>query len=627
MDTHNKVYGTWPSPISAQAAARQMRFSDVQWDKSTQTLVWHELRNGIGRLVAWNELDGLRDLTEEEYSVRGRVGYGGGEFTVADGIVYFSTGNNLYRLPLAEYANPQPITPSFGAMAAPAASPDSRWLAFIHHDNDIDGIAIIDAEGKHWPQKLAYGDDYVMQPDWHPDSTHLAYIAWNAPQMPWNGSELRLITLRTDSILPQVTEQKTLAGNEKTSVSQPLFSPDGRYLAYLSNASGWGQIMLYDLQNDIHQQITHFEAEHDQPAWVQGVRTYVWSEDGRSLYFLRNERGAVSLWRYDLKTENETQIKGTITYTHLTQPAFVNDHKIAVIASSPTQMPRILITGSERIERIVRRSGVEFVTESQLSNSQAIEWIGHDGATVHGIYTPPVSSEYKSTGAPPLLVMVHGGPTSQRFLAYDIEAQFFATRGYAVLQVNYRGSTGYGRDYMDKHYQAWGTYDVEDCASGASHLVAQGLADPERLVIMGGSAGGYTVLQSLVDKPGFYRVGISSYGVANQFTLVMDTHKFERYYNDWLLGSLPEASERYRDRSPLFRADRIRDAVLLFQGGQDTVVPQNQSDSIAAALKRSGVPHEYHIYPDEGHGWRKPETKEDFYNQILSFLLVNVIYA
>jgi dipeptidyl aminopeptidase/acylaminoacyl peptidase len=205
--------------------------------------------------------------------------------------------------------------------------------------------------------------------------------------------------------------------------------------------------------------------------------------------------------------------------------------------------------------------------------------------------------------------------------------QFYATRGFAVLQVNHRGSSGYGREYRNKHRLSWGVHDVIDAASGASHLVDEGLVDAGKLVILGGSAGGYTVLQSLVDKPGFWKAGVCLYGISNQFTLASGDWKFEERYSDMLLGPLPESAERYRDRSPLFHAEKIVDPVIVFQGEDDQVVPRDQSDSIVAALASRGVPHEYHIYPGEGHGWRKPETIEAYLKATLAFLEKWVLYA
>jgi dipeptidyl aminopeptidase/acylaminoacyl peptidase len=228
---------------------------------------------------------------------------------------------------------------------------------------------------------------------------------------------------------------------------------------------------------------------------------------------------------------------------------------------------------------------------------------------------------------PPAIIAIHGGPTGQSSASYNARAQFFATRGFAYLEVNYRGSTGYGKNYMAALRGQWGVLDVQDAIDGARYLVDAGLADGNKLVIMGGSAGGYTVLKALVDHPGFFKAALCLYGVSNMFTLAADTHKFEERYLDSMLGPLPEASDIYRQRSPIFNADKIVDPIALFQGEIDTVVPKAQAETIVASLQQRNVPHEYHLYPGEGHGWRKQETIEAFYSTVEQFLKNHVIFA
>ena len=222
---------------------------------------------------------------------------------------------------------------------------------------------------------------------------------------------------------------------------------------------------------------------------------------------------------------------------------------------------------------------------------------------------------------------IHGGPTGQSVACYNPATQFFVTRGYAVLDVNYRGGTGYGRAYMLALRERWGVCDVEDAVSAARYLGEAGIADPSRLVIYGGSAGGYTVLEALCRAPGTFRAGICLYGVSSLFGLAADTHKFEAHYLDLIVGPLPATAERYRERSPIFHADLIRDPVAIFQGAEDTVVPPAQSEEIVAALRRGGVPHTYQLYPGEGHGWRRPETIEAFYTAVEAFLRQHIIFA
>jgi dipeptidyl aminopeptidase/acylaminoacyl peptidase len=288
---------------------------------------------------------------------------------------------------------------------------------------------------------------------------------------------------------------------------------------------------------------------------------------------------------------------------------------------------RVLVCGLDGSSRVYRRSAAEEVPESTYSVPEHISWSGDDGELVYGLYYSPHSLTHTAEGTPPLIVNIHGGPTGQRSKAFSLPAQFFTSRGYAYLDVNYRGSAGYGRIYRNKLRGKWGVYDVQDALSGAQHLAARGLVDQGRMVIIGGSAGGYTVLQTLVDHPGFFKAGICLYGISNQFTLAAETHKFEAHYSDSLLGTLPEAADNYRSRSPLFSLDRIQDPLAVFHGENDVVVPPAQSAEVVAALQRRGVPHIYHLYPGEGHGFRKTETIEHYYTAVDQFLRQYVVFA
>lgn len=624
----SKPYGTWNSPVTGKSIASGIRLQDVQWNNASDTLVWWERRAAGGVLVAQTGVDAPRDLTDERFNVSARVLYGGGAFTVEGGQVYFVANGRLYKQGLAG-GTVQVISPKFGNYSAPAVSPDGNWVAVVHSYEDTDGLILLDTAGEQFPRKLAYGTDFVMQPTWHPAGTHIAVVVWNHPQMPWNGTELRLIQLATDgSGFPYAEHIVTLEGDPTTAIFQPQFSPDGRYLSYISDATGWGQIYVYDLEEQTHIQLTDVEAEHATPAGIQGLRTYGWTPDSEHIYYLENSRAFIKLMRYNVLTATSEQVNGLEQYTHLEQITISPDGQaVTVIGASATIPPRIVTWHQEHGEIIHRRSQTENLQASQLSSSEAIIWQGDDGQDAHGLYYAPVMQDDMPDSPPPLLVYIHGGPTSQRTASYYSEVQFFTTRGYAVLQVNHRGSTGYGKAYMDMHQGNWGVYDVTDSIAGVKHLVEKGLADSEKVVIMGGSAGGFTVLQSLIEYPNFYKAGICSYGVSDQFGLVMDTHKFEERYSEWLLGALPDASDIYRERSPIFHAHKIEDPMIVFQGTDDPVVPQKQSDDIVASLRRRGIPHEYHLFAGEGHGFRKPETIETYYNKIERFLLQHVIYA
>jgi dipeptidyl aminopeptidase/acylaminoacyl peptidase len=604
----------------------------VAWDTDGETLVWLEGRSDRGVLVCLPPGgNAARDLTAE-LSVRARVGYGGGEFTVAGGYVYFAEASGrLYRQSLT-YGAATALTPAFGYAAAPCVSPDQRWLVFVHTYEDQDCLALVDTAGQAWPQKLVSGADFYMQPCWHPHGDRLAWVAWDHPQMPWDGSWLQIGTVAYNaSGLPHVTEIQTLAGSETVGIFQPTFSPDGRYLAYISNQSGWDDLYVYDIQDGAHRLLMHGQGDLGQPAWLQGMRTYGFRHDGKVLYYLRNEQGVRRLWTYDLERQEASAAHAALaSYTYLEQPVLSpTRHALACIASAATLPTRILTVqlGATHSVRVCKHSATETVSPQELSTPQTITWTSEDGATVHGLLYLPHSERFHSTGRPPAILSIHGGPTAQAVASFQPNVQFFTTRGYGVLQVNYRGSTGYGKAYVEALRGQWGVVDVNDAVSGARYLIEQGLADAQKLVIMGGSAGGYTVLQALIRHPGFFKAALCLYGVSNLFTLAATTHKFEAHYLDGLVGPLPDAAELYRTHSPVVAADCLRDPIAVFQGEDDQVVPKAQSDANVDSLKRRGIPHEYHVYPGEGHGWRKTETITRFYTAVEAFLRQYVVFA
>jgi dipeptidyl aminopeptidase/acylaminoacyl peptidase len=629
MSKTNLQFGLWPSPISPGSLAQGISFSDIAWDDGC-ALVWREGRSDRGVLVVLPPNgEAARDLNSD-FSMRAGVGYGGGDFGVRDGKVFFveASSKRIYSQPISA-GSAHALTPAFGAAASPKVSPDGNWLLYVHSYEGQDALALVDTQGSAWPIRMVAGNDFYMQPAWNPDSQRFAYIAWDHPNMPWDGTALYLGELgRPAHGAPFLENVAKIFGGETVSVFQPEFSPDGRYLAYVSDQTGWWQLYIYDLETRQTRQLTDELAEHGTPAWVQGKRTYAFNPKGGDIFFIRNRSGVQSLSQVDLEGGKARQIQFDQDYTSLDQIAVAKDGKqIALIASGGSIPERLILCDQMGKTRVIRRSVSEELSSSTYAVPQSFSWSGMDSGDVYGLFYLPHSESYSSGGLPPLLVHIHGGPTSQRVAGFNLEAQFFTSRGYAYLEVNYRGSTGYGRAYRDMLKGNWGIYDVQDAVSGARALMEKGLVDGERLVIMGGSAGGFTVLKAIEDYPGFFKAGICLYGVSNQFTLAADTHKFEARYSDSLLGPLPEATAIYRERSPIFFADRIKDPLLIFQGEDDVVVPRAQSDEIVKTLRARGVPHEYHLYPGEGHGFRKSETILHFYQTVEKFLRQYVIFS
>ncbi len=622
-----RMFGLWPSPVTSKNLAAGLRLGEPCWDTDGRTLAWVEGRSDRGVIVVQDGDGGAtRDLTPGDMSVRAFVGYGGGDFTLSHGVCCFvgQADQRIYRQELAGGA-PRPITPAFGAASTPTVSPDGRWLVYIHTADDQDCIAIVDTAGLHWPARLTSGRDFYMQPTWRPDGEALAWVEWDHPNMPWDGTELRVADLVVPEFgLPVIARNVHIAGGPETAIFQPAFSSDGRSILFVSDETGIGQLYRAPLAGGPAELLTDGTGDFATPAWNQGMRRFAAVGDGR-LAALRTKGGFDAL----VAVDSGSPLATLESYGALSGPAARPGTAEVALAGSGAAIPsRIIVTDlATGAVDVRRRSDGELVPAAALARAEHVSWRSFDGEEAHGIYYAPASDRFTAAGAPPLIVSVHGGPTSQVKGGWDATAQFFATRGYAVLLPNYRGSTGYGRAYMLKLRESWGIYDVQDSKYGAQSLADRGLADAGKLVIMGGSAGGYTVLQSLVDIPGFYKAAICMFGVSNQFTLASDTHKFEARYSDSLLGALPEAAARYRDRSPIFHANRIVDPVALFQGDIDRVVPRAQSDAIAASLRARGVPHEYHVYEGEGHGWRKAETIDHFWTAVERFLREYVLFA
>ncbi len=627
-------YGLWPSRLSPKTMGQSRRLTETQWDDDGKTLVWLEGRSDRNVLVVADVTTGEapRDLTSD-LSVRGKVGYGGGDFTVARGSAFFvdGTSGRLFRQDLKGGAA-RALTPAFGDVGAPRVSKDGRFVAYVHHDSERnDRIAVVDTDGKCWPRIFTEGQDFYTQIRWSPDGMLFAYVAWNQPHMPWDGSRLFLAPVEYGKDgLPSLGKPKCIAGNEDTSVFQPEFTPDGHSLIYASDESGFWQLHRYDLLTGASRQLTDSEqSEYGFPNWAQEQRLYALTADGKNAIAGVNKRGFIRLNRIDLISGDAHLVDALQSYTDLSQTTISPaSGRLAFLGSSPAFGVRLVVydPATDDVKVLARTSG-ETMEPGDLSEPVAVTWAsGPAGEEAHGLFYPPASATYQASGKPPLVVIVHGGPTSQARAGYSAQTLFFTTRGYGVLLVNHRGSTGYGRKYMLKQRGKWGLVDVEDAVSGAKYLGEQGKIDSQRTVIMGGSAGGYTVLQTLVDVPEAFTAGICLYGIANQFTLVADTHKFEERYSDMLLGTLPEAAELYRQRSPLFHATKIKRPLAVFQGDKDQVVPKDQSDVMVKALQRNGTPCVYHVYEGEGHGFRKAETLEHFYRAVDAFLRENVIY-
>jgi len=616
-----ETYGLWPSQVSPEMTGNLLEFSELTWTDSG-CLLWKERSSNQASLQIWDPDQGETRNLSRDINIGGGILYGGGSYTVrGDQVILVEKGSNQLYLASTHHQIPQKITSTLTRSATPQLSPVSQKLVFIHSDGELDTVQHLDISDPCLPKTLVSGADFYNYPRWHPDETHLAWISWDHPHMPWDSSQLWLGDLDYQTgDFPTLNQIIPIAGGEGISIVQSEFSPDGQYLTYVSDQSGWWQLHIYNLKSGESRQLTSSRADHGLPPWLQDQRSYGFCSDSQRIYFLRYQVGFASLWQLELESGKESQIYLDEGYTWLESLAINQEDQIALVASGGALPQRIICVSPAGESEIVKHSTAKILDRNLFSLPEAISWNHPQGGEIHGLFYKPHHPSYQGQGKPPLIMIIHSGPTRQKWAEFQPRAQYFTSRGYAVLEINYRGSTGYGREYWEVLRGNWGDMDVIDCVSGANYLHQQGWVDPEKIALLGSSSGGLTVLQILVLFPGIFKAGISLYGITNHISLLDNSPKFERHYSSWLLGPYPEMAEVYRARSPLFNSGQIIDPVVIFQGGEDPIVPQDQAEEIVKVLKNNGVPHEYHLYPEEGHGFKKTENVIDLYQKVETFL-------
>jgi dipeptidyl aminopeptidase/acylaminoacyl peptidase len=452
---------------------------------------------------------------------------------------------------------------------------------------------------------IASGYDFYSTPRLSPDGSRLAWLCWRHPQMPWDGTELWVADVDESGAL---SDQRQLAGGSAESIYQPGWSPDGG-LVFVSDTGGWWNIRRSDGSGRSDARpllVTPLDgAEFGRPQWILGGST--WAFANRSLLVAAYTRGG----RWHLATVDVDS--GTLADipTNLQPREWVvatRTHAIVVAGNAATPDAVVSVSLADGRVETIRASADQVVDRAFLSVPEAIEFPASTNRTAHAFYYPPRHADRVAETPPPLIVISHGGPTTAAIEAYDLKLQFWTSRGFAVVDVNYGGSSGFGRQYRQRLDGQWGIVDVEDCVAAARHLAATGRADPARLIIRGGSAGGYTTLAALAFHPGVFTAGASYYGISDIEVLATDTHKFESRYLDTLIGPYPETAALYKARSPIHAVGNMVCPLILFQGLDDTVVPPNQSQMMADALRAKGIEVVYLAFAGEQHGFRKAET-------------------
>jgi dipeptidyl aminopeptidase/acylaminoacyl peptidase len=622
-------YGTWHSPITAEAiTAGQVGLAEPRLEGDSA--YWLEARpQEAGRtvLVRRTPAGDRQDLTPAPFNVRTRVHeYGGGAYAVRDGVIVAANfaDQRLYRI--GQGAAPEPLTPeSAGKLRYADLELDlgrGRILA-VREDHRADGEAIntivaVPMSGGDAGRVLIEGHDFFSSPRLSPDGSRLAWLSWDHPNMPWDGTRLWSAEIAADGSLSDV---RLVAGGDRESIAQPVWTPDNR-LYFVSDRSGWWNIYRADRAGAVP--ICPMSAEFAGPAWAFGMRSYAFL-DPDTILACFNEDGRGHLGR--IKIEAGTLDRLALPYTEFSGLAVAHGRAILRVGRPAGPAAIILLDHASGAVTELRTAGDPPVDARYLARPEAIACRGEDGAIVYAFYYPPTNPDFRAPPSelPPLVVKSHGGPTGSTSSELRLSTQFWTSRGFAVCDVNYGGSTGYGRAYRARLNGRWGEVDVLDCLAAARFLVEERKADPRRLAITGGSAGGYTTLCALTFHD-LFRAGASHYGVSDLEALARDTHKFESRYLDRLVGPWPEAAALYRTRSPIHHDERLSCPIIFFQGLEDAVVPPNQAELMVEALRRKGLPVAYLTFEGEQHGFRKAATIQtvlraelEFYGRIFGF--------
>jgi dipeptidyl aminopeptidase/acylaminoacyl peptidase len=630
-------YGSWKSPITSDLIVKEsIGLGQVKMDGDDT--YWIEMRPSEGgrQVIVRRTSDGrTADVNPPGFNARTRVHeYGGGDYVARDSVVYFSNfaDQQIYRQ--APNSEPQLIS----EMSADA---QLRYADFVldqsrarlisvredHRENDreaLNTLVAIPLSGGP-AQVLISGNDFYSSPRISPDGSRLVWLTWNHPNMPWDGCELWVGDIATDGA---ITNQRLVAGGMRESIFQPEWSPDG-VLYFVSDRSGWWSLHRA-AANGVSERVCEIEAEFGVPQWIFGLSTYAF-ESAERIVCAFAERG---LWRLGIiDTRSKTLQRIDAPYTDVSYVCAAPGRAVFRAGSPQAPFSIIEMDLATRNTAVLQRASKIDIDSGFISEPQPIEFPTEGGLTAHGFYYPPKNRDFTAPNLerPLLLVKSHGGPTSATSAVLLLGIQYWTSRGIAVLDVNYGGSTGYGRAYRERLNGTWGIVDVDDCVNGARFLASRGDADGNRLMIDGGSAGGYTTLCALTFRDQF-KAGASHFGVSDAEALAKETHKFESRYLDNLIGPYPERRDLYVERSPIHFTDKLSCPVIFFQGLEDKVVPPNQAETMVEALRKKGVPVAYVAFEGEQHGFRRAENIKRaldgelyFYSRVFRFNLAEPV--
>ncbi len=603
-------YGSWKSPITSELIVREMIvFSQPSFDEDD--LYWIEMRpaeGGRNVVVKYFANADPCDITPAGFNARTKVHeYGGGDFLVHKGVVYFSNFSDQRLYAQAPGAFPVALTDELDCRYADAVM-DERFSRLIcvreaHSKKErgvINSIVSIGLQGVHEVRTLVCGNDFYSSPRISPDGRNMAWLSWNHSNMPWDGTELWVARFDKKGGL---LDKKCVAGGAQVSIFQPEFSPDGE-LFFVSDVNGWWN--LYKLQGSGVAPIVNAQAEFGMPQWVFGMSTYAFYGKEKIICAF-NEKGVWQLAEIDVRTKAIEIINTPYSDIGYLKS---NGKMVAFIGGAPDQF-RGVVRFDPQIRKtdVLKLSSKICIDTDYLSAPEVMDFPTKNNVLSHAFFYPPKNKEFSAPAdeKPPLLVMSHGGPTAAANNVLNLSTQFWTSRGFAVVDVNYRGSTGYGRQYRQMLKNNWGIFDVEDCLSAACFLMKKGLVHKNKIAIKGRSAGGYTTLCALTCSSVF-KAGASYYGITDLEALTIQTHKFESHYLDGLIGEYPAQAAVYKDRSPVNHIDQLSCPIIFFQGLDDKVVPPRQAQMMVDVLKQKGLPVAYVPFEGEGHGFRCAEN-------------------